>query len=116
MFHTYRPENVIGDFQKNNRFMDGRDLLARMIIDRGQHYFEIRGSDRQWKWKRYRVDCTIGSKWQQAYATRLPNGQIHVLPIQYNMLRILAWAYSLYANWIWRRFSQCTGWSNLVLC
>ena len=87
MFRTYRPENVIGDFQKNNRFRDSGDLLARMIIDRGQHYFEIRGSDRRWKWKRYRVDYTIGSKWQQAYATRLPNGQIHVLPIQYNMLQ-----------------------------
>jgi predicted CXXCH cytochrome family protein len=32
------------------------------------------------------VDYTIGSKWQQAYATRLPNGQIHVFPLQYNLL------------------------------
>ena len=33
----------------------------------------------------YPVDYTIGSKWQQAYATKLPNGQIHVFPIQYNV-------------------------------
>ena len=87
MFRTYRPENVIGDFQENNRFMDGDSLLARMIIDQGQHYFEVRGSHRHSGWKRYRVDYTIGSKWQQAYATRLPDGQIHVLPIQYNTLQ-----------------------------
>ena len=87
MFRTYRPENVIGDFQENNRFMDGNSLLARMIIDQGQHYFEVRGSHRHSGWKRYRVDYTIGSKWQQAYATRLPDGQIHVLPIQYNTLQ-----------------------------
>ncbi len=36
------------------------------------------------QWHTYPVDYTIGSKWQQAYATRLPNGQIHVFPIQYN--------------------------------
>ncbi len=33
------------------------------------------------------MDYTIGSKFQQAYATTLPNGQIHVFPIQYSALR-----------------------------
>jgi len=32
------------------------------------------------------VDYTIGSKWQQTYATRLPSGEIHVFPLQYNRL------------------------------
>ena len=35
----------------------------------------------------YSVDYTIGSKFQQAYATRLPNGEIHVFPIQYSALQ-----------------------------
>jgi len=84
MFRAYQPENVIGDFQENNRFTDGGGFpIARMITDRGRHYFEIR-SEQDPQWKRYPVDYTIGSKWQQAYATRLPNGQIHVFPIQYN--------------------------------
>ncbi len=38
------------------------------------------------KWHTYRVDYTIGSKFEQAYATKLPNGEIHVFPIQYNVL------------------------------
>lgn len=84
MFRTYAPENVIGDFSENNEFRDASgELLARMLIEDGRHYFELpAGAGRQ----RFRVDYTIGSKWQQAYATRLPSGRIHVVPIQYNRL------------------------------
>ena len=48
------------------------------------HYFNIMESDG--RWQSYPVDYTIGSKWQQAYATKLPNGQIHVFPIQYSII------------------------------
>lgn len=84
MFRTYAPENVIGDFSENNEFRDASgELLGRMLIEDGRHYFELpAGKDQQ----RFRVDYTIGSKWQQAYATRLPSGRIHVVPIQYNRL------------------------------
>ncbi len=98
MLRPYRPENVIGDFTNHNKFYDDspapgkggetkpateneQRLFARMIIDQGRHYFEIRQSG---GWRRYPVDYTIGSKWEQAYATRLPNGEIHVFPVQYN--------------------------------
>ena len=101
MLRVYQPENVIGDFTKNNEFyagdgiwfqdgkleitpQAGRTLFARMVIQDGRHYFEIKQSDGVWH--SYPVDYTIGSKWQQAYATRLPNGQIHVFPIQYNRM------------------------------
>ena len=100
MFRPYRPENVIGDFTHDNQYYneDGpagqdrgvpapeapRKLFARMIVDSGRHYFEIRQSD---GWHRYPIDYTIGSKWEQAYATRLPNGEIHVFPIQYNLVQ-----------------------------
>jgi tetratricopeptide (TPR) repeat protein len=99
MFQPYGPENVLGDFTHNNTFYEGdrgrwangdltfssdekRTLYARMTVDNGRHAFEIRQSD---GWHRYPVNYTIGSKWEQAYATRLPNGEIHVFPIQYNV-------------------------------
>jgi predicted CXXCH cytochrome family protein len=99
MLRPYLPQNVIGDFEKKNEFSTGddisyrdgkleitprgnRDLFARMVIRGGRHYFDIKESDG--RWHSYPVDYTIGSKWQQAYATKLPNGQIHVFPIQYS--------------------------------
>jgi len=100
MFRPYRPENVIGDFQ-NTEFEAGDDvklngrqievtagkdrfLFARMQVGEARHFMELKHSDG--RWVRYPVDYTIGSKWQQAYATRLPNGQIHVFPLQYSVL------------------------------
>jgi predicted CXXCH cytochrome family protein len=101
MLRPYQPENVIGDFEKNNEFYAGDDiayrngnllitpgehraLFARMVIQGGRHYFSIMETDG--RWHSYPVDYTIGSKWQQAYATKLPNGQIHVFPIQYSTI------------------------------
>lgn len=102
MFRPYAPQNVIGDFQKENEFYMGdvakyREgkvefisdqepaLFARMVIRDGRHYFDIQQSDG--KLHTYSVDYTIGSKFQQAYATKLPNGEIHVFPIQYSALQ-----------------------------
>jgi predicted CXXCH cytochrome family protein len=102
MLRPYAPQNVIGDFQNQNQFYledevadrvgktefrNRREgtLFARMQISDGRHYFDIQQSDH--KLHRYPVDYTIGSKFQQAYATRLPNGEIHVFPIQYSALQ-----------------------------
>ncbi len=99
MLRPYQPQNVIGDFEEKNEFVTGEELayrggkleaaahddgalFARMVIRGGRHYFDIKESDG--RWHSYPVDYTIGSKWQQAYATKLPNGQIHVFPIQYS--------------------------------
>jgi len=101
MFRRYAPENVIGDFTKDTEFLAGdeadykdgklrmipdpnRTPFARMVIRDGKHYFDIFESDG--KWHTYPIDYTIGSKWQQGYATKLANGQIHVFPIQYSAL------------------------------
>jgi len=101
MFRAYEPASVIGDFSSKEPFYAGdrfawtgtrlestqgedRFAYARMFKDKGRHFFEIKTSSGPWV--RYPVDYTIGSKWQQAYATRLPNGQIHVFPVQYNVL------------------------------
>lgn len=101
MLRPYAPQNVMGDFQTNNEFYleddaeyqngkveftrgESRTLFARMVLRDGRHYFEIRQSDG--KLHSYPVDYTIGSKFQQAYATRLSSGEIHVFPIQYSAL------------------------------
>ena len=101
MLRPYKPDNVIADFEKKNEFYLGDDvvyqngklqitpgvghvLFARMVLRNSRHLFDIRQSDG--RWHSYPVDYTIGSKWQQAYATKLPNGQVHVFPIQYNVL------------------------------
>jgi tetratricopeptide (TPR) repeat protein len=86
MFRPYKPENVIGDFRENNHFSDETGVLvARMSIQHEKHYFAIR--DSSGAWRTYPVDYTIGSKWQQAYATRLPTGNIHVFPVQYSAIK-----------------------------
>ncbi|HLM98048.1 MAG TPA: hypothetical protein VK335_02120 [Bryobacteraceae bacterium] len=85
MLRRFEPENVIGDFRVNNQFSDSSGtLVARMITNRDKRYFMIR--DATGNWATYSVDYTIGSKWQQAYATRLPTRDIHVFPVQYNAL------------------------------
>ena len=84
MFRPYRRENIIGDFSGRTYSDESGASLARMGASSDGHYFETRGADGLWR--SFRVDYTIGSKWQQGYATRDARGQIHVLPIQYNRL------------------------------
>jgi predicted CXXCH cytochrome family protein len=101
MLRPYAARNVIGDFNNAEFYLeddaqyragkvdfaksDKRQLFARMVIRNGRHYFDIRQSDG--KLHSYPADYTIGSKFQQAYATRLSNGEIHVFPIQYSALQ-----------------------------
>lgn len=82
MFRPYRAADVIGDFS-SSQMVDGS---ARPVAEGDKRYIEIRdaGTDR---WFRYPVDYLIGSKWQQAYATRLPTGDFLVFPIQYSRLQ-----------------------------
>ena len=83
MFRPYEHGNVIGDFAEREYHDSSGELLSRMFVEDGRHYFELPAGEGK---QRFRVDYTIGSKWQQAYATRLPNGRIHVVPLQYNVL------------------------------
>jgi predicted CXXCH cytochrome family protein len=85
MLRPYDPENIMGDFEKKQFLDDSGFVVAQMWKEANRHYFATRLPDGSWS--RRPVDYTIGSKWQQAYATRLPNGQIHVFPLQYNSLR-----------------------------
>ena len=101
MLRPHAPQDVVGDFKNHNEFYLGdetdyrdgkfelkrardRRLFARMAVRQNRHYFDLLQSDG--KWHSYPVDYTIGSKFQQAYATKLPSGEIHVFPLQYNVL------------------------------
>ena len=86
MFRQFEPANVLGNFESRSEFQaeDGV-VVGRVGTLRDRPYMEFR--DGQGQWQRHLVDYTIGSKWQQAYATRLPDGRIQVFPVQYNLLQ-----------------------------
>lgn len=82
MFRPYRAADVIGDFS-GTQIVAGH---ARAVTDGARHFIEIRRGDNN-QWVRYPVDYVIGSKWQQAYATKLADARLLVFPIQYSRLR-----------------------------
>ncbi len=82
MFRPYRAADIIGDFSGAHMVSDG----ARAVTDGSKHFIEIRNGENG-QWSRYPVDYVIGSKWQQAYATTLPDSRLLVFPIQYSRLR-----------------------------
>jgi predicted CXXCH cytochrome family protein len=85
MFRPYRPENVFGEFGKHIIYLgDAGKPEAWMWTENGRHYVGTKGPEGELQ--KYKVDYTIGSKWQQAYATALEDGRIQVFPVQYNKL------------------------------
>jgi tetratricopeptide (TPR) repeat protein len=85
MLRPYLHENIIGNFSLGTRFRnESGETVVRMGVD-AKYYFEV--LDRDGVWRHFPVDYTIGSKWQQAYATQLPDGSLQVIPIQYNLLQ-----------------------------
>ena len=85
MFRPYEPANVLGDFSERIEFEaeDGRNAL-RLGRDSGGHYMDV--ADAGGAWSRFDIHYTIGSKWQQAYATRLRDGSIQVFPVQFSLV------------------------------
>jgi predicted CXXCH cytochrome family protein len=97
MFRPYDPAAIIGDFSGESRRTvdlsagaqsakaETAEAGARPVMHGSKHFIEIRSGGSQ-EWNRYPVDYVIGSKWQQAYATRLPDSRVLVFPIQYSRL------------------------------
>lgn len=83
MLRPYQPENVAGNFSEGSEYKESDSDVIRMGTN-GRPYFDVLT---QGKWERFYVDYTIGSKWQQGYATKLPDGRLQVLPIEYNLLQ-----------------------------
>jgi predicted CXXCH cytochrome family protein len=82
MLRAYRAADIIGDFS-GKPSVSGQ---AKAIIAGGRHFIELKDGLAN-RWTRYSVDYVIGSKWQQAYATRLPDARILVLPVQYSRVK-----------------------------
>ena len=83
MLRPYQRENVLGNFSPGTEYEESETAHIRMGSDK-RPYFEVLNNG---KWQRFYVDYTIGSKWQQGYATKLPDGRLQVLPIEYNLLQ-----------------------------
>lgn len=80
MLRTWQPAILTGDFAgRELKDGSGRGVARATTKDR-RPFLEIGGVA-------YRVDYVIGSKWQQAYATELPSGRLHVFPFQFSLLR-----------------------------
>ena len=84
MLHPIEQARVIGDFTRLEQYRDGGALSAKGGHTNGKFYIDL--LRRNGKPDRFSIDYTIGSKWQQAYATRTASGDLHVLPIQFNRL------------------------------
>ena len=87
MFRPYQPANVVGDFSSGSEYTENPELgTIRMGTNEGDKrpYFEF---STHGNGQRFYVDFTIGSKWQQGYATKLADGRVQVFPIEYNLLQ-----------------------------
>lgn len=83
MLRKATEQTVVGDFETEGYSQSGR-FLARPGRTGRSLFFDLQRATGEWS--RYLVEYVIGSKWQQAYATRAANGELHVLPIQYNLV------------------------------
>jgi hypothetical protein len=84
MLRPLPDAHVLADFSLPNEFRDSAGSVKIRTGGGERPYFEFLTSGGAWK--RFRVDYTIGSKWQQAYATRLPDERLFVFPIQYSAI------------------------------
>ena len=82
MLRPREGARLLADFSQTVEFRNSTGDTEVRIGGNGQPFFEFRAPDKSWK--RYPVDYAIGSKWQQAYATSLPDGRFFVFPLQFN--------------------------------
>jgi predicted CXXCH cytochrome family protein len=79
MFRPYSAAEAMGRFS-GDAILGG---VVRAVSEGDKRFIELHDED-SGKWTRYRIDALIGSKWQQAYASLLPDGKLVVLPVQYS--------------------------------
>ena len=84
MLRSYASDRVLADFQAGTEVHDDSGHWTVRVGHDRQPYFEFSAAGQTPR--RYPVNYVIGSKWQQAYATRLNDGRIQVFPLQYNAL------------------------------
>ncbi|MEN8263712.1 MAG: multiheme c-type cytochrome [Nitrospirota bacterium] len=89
-----RPINelsVVGHFQHDNKLtvkvtgkspnLAREEITTTMFIKNGKYYVNTIGPD--WKYHDYEIMNVIGVNRKQNYITKFPNGELHVLPVEW---------------------------------
>lgn len=84
---------VMGDFERNNTLtvtvsdaspkLAGETVTSTMFNKDGKYYVNTIGPD--WELHDYEISHVIGLGRTQDYLSTFPNGEIHVLPVQWNI-------------------------------
>jgi hypothetical protein len=84
---------VIADFARNNRLvvnvvsnsprMAGEEAVTTMFKREGKFYVNTTGPD--WELHDYEIINVLGIGRKQNYMTKFPNGEMHILPVQWNV-------------------------------
>jgi predicted CXXCH cytochrome family protein len=85
--------SVIGDFEVNNKLtfkitnkvpkLAKREVTTTMYKKNGKFYVNTIGND--FKYHNYEITNVIGLGRRQSYITTFPNGEMHVLPVEWNI-------------------------------
>ncbi len=88
-----RPDeySVIGDFERNNKLsakitadspqLAGKEVETKMFKKNSKFYVNTIGPD--WETHDYEITNVIGIGIRQNYLTKFPNGELHVLPVEW---------------------------------
>ncbi len=84
---------VMGDFERNNKLtakvsnkspkLAGEEVDTTMFKKDGKFYVSTTGPD--WEFHNYEITNVIGIGRRQNYLTKFPNGEIHVLPVEWDL-------------------------------
>jgi len=84
--------SVIGDFERNNKLttkisnnapqLAGEEVHTTMFKKNGRFYVNTIGPD--WEAHNYEITNVIGIGRRQNYLTKFPNGELHVLPVEWD--------------------------------
>lgn len=86
MLRPLAEARLLADFSKTIELPNaGGEVTVR--VGGGDHPFFAFPQAGGLGWKRFRVDYVIGSKWQQAYATKMADDRIFVFPVQYSAVQ-----------------------------
>ncbi|HBH61650.1 MAG TPA: hypothetical protein DDX85_07935 [Nitrospiraceae bacterium] len=89
---------ILGDFEIHNKFttnvtksaprLAGEEVTSRMFIKDGRYYVNTMGPD--WEFHDYQITNVIGIGRRQNFLTTFPNGEIHLLPVEWD-IRSKSW-------------------------
>jgi predicted CXXCH cytochrome family protein len=85
MLKPVKEARLLARFASTSEYRDASGEVRARTGGGDRPYFEFAAPGGGWK--RFAVDYAIGSKWQQAYVTRLPDDRMFVFPIQFNALQ-----------------------------